>query len=296
MGNGYASDFLVELPISGDMEARSYQTVSQGDASVYAALIATFDAFFAHQRDAIALYDVAGHLLSKNASAQRLRRIAQWDEARAMLPARTAFTEVCSGVQAGFEVSVPTTEGPLAAWVDLIPVMTGQHVDAVLEIVRDRHPLQRAQNEVESLPGLPSPEILRDRIERLLLQMRREHASFAVHLLEVTLPQGGGTLLIDELRIVALHRLVGLLRQVDTVAPYGTALLVLQLELFDSDAVPALVKRMAHTLALPVRWQQQEYLPHVRIGSAIATSETLSVDELLRNAEQALVASTRTTQ
>lgn len=251
-------------------------------------LVEPFSELLGAHADPATVYDLDGTIIMLNDAATLLRRTVHFSDLQEGTLARDAFALAVKGENAAYEARVRSNEGVMNLRVDLAPVRTGGAVAGVFESVRELRMMVGPEPEDDQLTGLPSVTVLYDRISRLLLQLRRDSRPFAVHLFAVAAESSCDEALVLELRRVTARRLTATLRQVDTVARLGRAFVVVQPEVNDLLATTRLIERLTDELREPLAWNGRLHIPIVRVGSALATRNTASVDELFVEADLAL--------
>ncbi len=247
-----------------------------------------FLALFAHHADAVTLYDADGHIAVQNAASERLRTMASWDKVVESAAFQETLAEAYRGKQGAFELAVPSSEGELRLRVDIAPVIYEGNVLGVSEIARDQR-VRLAEEEREQLNAdFPSRLVFYDRVGQLLLAMRRDGRLFALHTLTLQTQKILAPDLRQQLEQAFLHRLRQVFRAHDTVTCIGADFVVIQPEINDLLEIQALVRRVMMLLQAPIQLDREVYEVSVMIGSAIASRRTMSVDDLLAEAELAL--------
>ena len=251
-------------------------------------VVSGFDALLALHNDSATLYGPDGDVAAYNLASAHLRRITRWNEVQEGSLARSAFAEALEGRAAAYEAHVRSAEGEKHLRTDLTPVLVNEQVVGVLEFVREVRVAFEEKADVVANYGLPSSDILHDRALRLLLQFRRDNRPFAVHLISVAADSIDNQGLIIEWQRVTAERLLATVRRIDTVARLGNYFVVLQPEIYDTAGVRSLLDRLMDELREPMPWEGRMRTPVVRIGTAFATPNTSSLDELFVEAELAL--------
>jgi GGDEF domain-containing protein len=275
---------FVSRALRGHMEATPRLSPDEQLSS----LCGPFKALLGAHMDAAALYAPDGSLLALNAAAEHLRKTIYFRDLQEGTLARDAFAMVATGRIAAYEAHVRSGEGTMYLRVDLTPVMDDDVLLGVLEVVHEPRVAVSREDGIDPITGLPSSAILYDRISRLIFQLRRDSRPFALHLFSVAAEDADDDSLIMEVRRVTAGRLSSSLRRVDTVARLGRAFVVVQPDVADLNSTKRLLERLVDELREPVPWQGRLHVPNVRVGSALATRNTTSVEELFVEADLAL--------
>jgi diguanylate cyclase (GGDEF)-like protein/PAS domain S-box-containing protein len=144
----------------------------------------------------------------------------------------------------------------------------------------------------DALTGLPNRLLLLDRLERALVARARHGGELAVLGLDLdrfkvvndSLGHSAG----DELLVEVGHRLVGALRETDTVARFGGDEFVVVCEHLDGEhAASAVAERLLAAFADPIRIRDRDISLTTSIGIAYA-HEGAQPQELLRTADLAM--------
>jgi diguanylate cyclase (GGDEF)-like protein len=146
----------------------------------------------------------------------------------------------------------------------------------------------------DALTGLPNRALVIDRAERMLARARRSRRPMAALYVDIDgfkqVNDRFGHAAGDELLRVVSGRLLGMVREADTVGRLGGDEFVVLLENSSLDAGPELVaERMCHVLAEPVELARADGRTlSVSSSIGIALGEQESADELFREADFAL--------
>ena len=145
----------------------------------------------------------------------------------------------------------------------------------------------------DPLTGLPNRALVMDRIERMLARDRRHHAFGALLFLDLddfknvndTLGHGAG----DQLLIAVTARLSGTLRDADTIGRMGGDEFVILLDGSTPDVEPETVaQRLLDVMHAPFDLDGVPTPLTVNISIGIATGDTGTAEDLLRDADVAL--------
>lgn len=146
----------------------------------------------------------------------------------------------------------------------------------------------------DRLTGLPNLALLRDRIERQVGIARRDHTCVAVLYIDLDgfreVNDIAGHSAGDEVIKVVAERFVNVVRASDSVARVGADEFVVVLSgLVDEETSMRLGDRLIQAMDEPVLVGQQRFNLGASIGLALYPTDGRDVDELLRNAEAAMV-------
>ena len=151
------------------------------------------------------------------------------------------------------------------------------------------------QANFDHLTGLPNWRMFHHRLEQEIKKSRRTGLPLAVMFLDLdhfkevndTLGHAKGDMLLNE----AARRLVGCVRDSDTVARFGGDEFVLILgELGDPDNVERINECILQNLSAPFELGSESVYISVSIGVTIYPADATEIEELLRNADQAMYA------
>lgn len=153
----------------------------------------------------------------------------------------------------------------------------------------------------DSLTGLPSVVLFRDRIEQALRRAERESESVAMLWLGINMVKNVnhslGHLAGDQVLKAVVDRLSSILRSTDALAKMDDALdspaisringdefAILLTELKSEEDVTWIVKRIFEKLALPFAVEKQDHYLSGNIGISLYPQDGKTADELLKNA------------
>ena len=161
-----------------------------------------------------------------------------------------------------------------------------------LELVHERTVELRHQAFHDSLTGLPNRALILDRIDQMMARARRSHTTVAVLYLDIdnfkdindTLGHRAG----DELLTGVGTRLVGVLREGDTVGRLGGDEFVLLSEVSPADSGHRVGQRILAALEAPFEILGNNIPLTVTASIGIATGDRATPEELLRDADIAL--------
>lgn len=187
----------------------------------------------------------------------------------------------------------------LGTW--LVPIRDQQgQATAVMGVSRDITDRKRAEEQLlhdafhDALTDLPNRALFLDRLERAAQRAKRHgKLSYAVLFLDVdgfkvvndSLGHSAG----DQLLVAIAERLLGCLRDADTVARLGGDEFAVLLEDIDEAADATRVSERIHAaLARSFVLEGQEVFVSASIGIAMASPDTATSEELLRDADIAM--------
>ncbi|AGX87887.1 EAL domain-containing protein [Candidatus Symbiobacter mobilis] len=171
--------------------------------------------------------------------------------------------------------------------------MIGTHTDITEHKAAEAQIWQQAN--FDTLTGLPNRRMLRSRLEQELKKCRRDGHKLTVafvdldHFKEVndTLGHHHG----DALLIQATQRILGCLREVDTVARMGGDEFTLLLtEIVDTRHIETILAKLLCTLGEAFLLDQQQVYVSASVGVTIYPDDATAIEDLFRNADQALYA------
>ncbi|KQP14266.1 hypothetical protein ASF43_15705 [Pseudorhodoferax sp. Leaf267] len=169
--------------------------------------------------------------------------------------------------------------------------MVGTHTDITQR--KEAEALIWHQANFDALTGLPNRRMLRDRLTQHMLRCDRERLQLALLFIDLdhfkqvndTLGHEGG----DQLLIEAARRLTRCVRASDTVARMGgDEFTVVLPELHGTHEVERTVQDILRELASEFRFGNDRTFVTASIGITFYAGDTSSVDDLLRQADQAL--------
>jgi diguanylate cyclase (GGDEF)-like protein len=142
----------------------------------------------------------------------------------------------------------------------------------------------------DPLTGLPNRLLVQDRIDRAMSNLRRDHNKTCL-LLFIDLD--GFKLVNDRFGhkagdIALQHtaqRIVGAVRETDTVGRWGGDEFIVFLENVDQSKVAELTAKVRQVVELPTTCDQQQFVVGVSIGTAFAPDDGTSLEDLVRAAD-----------
>jgi diguanylate cyclase (GGDEF)-like protein len=146
---------------------------------------------------------------------------------------------------------------------------------------------------LDSLTGLPSKTLFRDRLEQALARARRSKENFAVLFLDLDhfkdVNDTFGHLAGDELLRAFAERLRGFVRATDTVARFGgDEFVVLVTGLQDASHSAILAQKILRSLATPFQIDGHEVSVTTSIGISLYHADLDRADDYLERADRAL--------
>ena len=146
----------------------------------------------------------------------------------------------------------------------------------------------------DSLTGLPNAALLRDRISRQIGNAQREHTCVAVLYIDLDgfrdVNDIAGHAAGDQVLLTAAARFANVTRLSDSVARVGADEFVVVLSgLVDEETAMRLGDRLIQAMDEPVIIDNHRFNVGASIGLALFPADGTQVDELLRNAEVAMV-------
>ncbi|MBE0473867.1 MAG: EAL domain-containing protein [Rhodoferax sp.] len=169
--------------------------------------------------------------------------------------------------------------------------MIGIHSDITERKTADELVWQQAH--FDALTGLPNRRLMRERLVQEMKKCRRNHFKLALlfidldHFKEVndTLGHDRG----DDLLVEAARRILRCLREVDTVARMGgDEFTVIITALSDESSLQSILPKLLNTLNAPFQLGLDQVFVSASVGVTVYPTDTQEVEDLLKNADQAL--------
>ncbi|HSO46201.1 MAG TPA: EAL domain-containing protein [Rhodoferax sp.] len=169
--------------------------------------------------------------------------------------------------------------------------MIGTHSDITERKTADEVVWQQAH--FDALTGLPNRRLMRERLVQEMKKCRRNHLKLALlfidldHFKEVndTLGHDRG----DDLLVEAAQRIQRCLREVDTVARMGgDEFTVIITALSDESNLQGILPKLLNALNAPFQLGLDQVFVSASMGVTVYPTDTLEVEDLLKNADQAL--------
>ncbi|MEZ5447271.1 MAG: EAL domain-containing protein [Gammaproteobacteria bacterium] len=151
------------------------------------------------------------------------------------------------------------------------------------------------QANFDVLTGLPNRRMFRDRLEQEVLKSNRSGTRVALFLIDLDrfkeVNDTLGHALGDSLLRQAAHRLSACVRQSDTVARLGgDEFTVVLSNSHDVSHVETVAQKIVDALAVPFHLEGEQAYVTASIGITLYPNDAKDVDELIRNADQAMYA------
>lgn len=169
--------------------------------------------------------------------------------------------------------------------------MIGTHSDITERKTADEVVWQQAH--FDALTGLPNRRLMRERLVQEMKKCRRNNLKLALlfidldHFKEVndTLGHDRG----DDLLVEAARRIQRCLREVDTVARMGgDEFTVIITALPDESNLQGILPKLLNALNAPFQLGLDQVFVSASVGVTVYPTDTLEVEDLLKNADQAL--------
>ncbi len=171
--------------------------------------------------------------------------------------------------------------------------MTGTHTDITER--KKSEALIWQQAHFDALTGLPNRNMLRDRLEQEIKKSKRDSLQFAClfidldHFKEVndTLGHDSGDLLLIE----AARRIRSCVREADTVARMGgDEFTVILTEVSDAVSTESILQKLLQALEAVFQLGEERVFVSASIGITIYPLDATEIEDLFKNADQALYA------
>jgi diguanylate cyclase (GGDEF)-like protein len=145
----------------------------------------------------------------------------------------------------------------------------------------------------DSLTGLPNRLLLVDRLGQAVTRLARVHTIVGVIHLDLDrfklINDSLGHETGDQLLVSTASRLLELVRPEDTLARIdGDEFVVLCEGLTDEAQAVTIADRICEAMAAPIAWDGRDLVISASAGIALATSESVEVDAILRDADAAM--------
>lgn len=186
-----------------------------------------------------------------------------------------------------------------AGWLSISALRDAQgKIEHFIGVTSDNTEYKAAQERIrqmafyDQLTGLPNRSLLRDRVDRLFAQMRREESSFAIMFIDLdnfkrvndSLGHHVGDLLLKEVA----ERLLDCVREVDTVSRQGGDEFVVLLPECDSDCAQSIAGRILASLSGSHQLDGHEVVATPSIGISMFPRDAQDFDTLTKHADTAL--------
>lgn len=151
------------------------------------------------------------------------------------------------------------------------------------------------QANFDSLTGLPNRHLLYERLEQEMKKSQRGGLPLALLFLDLDhfkdINDTLGHLKGDQLLKETAHRLLGCVRNTDTVARLGgDEFTIILAELSDPESIERVTHNILQQLAKPFQLENELAYVSVSIGITLYPEDTGNIDELIKNADQAMYA------
>ena len=189
--------------------------------------------------------------------------------------------------------------GFYAGWLSISALRDAEgKIEHFIGVTSDNTEYKAAQERIkqmafyDQLTGLPNRSLLRDRVDRLFAQMRREESSFAIMFIDLdnfkrvndSLGHHVGDLLLKEVA----RRLEECVREVDTVSRQGGDEFVVLLPECDSECAQAIAARILASLSIPHGLDGHEVVATPSIGISMFPRDARDFETLTKHADTAL--------
>ena len=214
--------------------------------------------------------------------------------------AKAALEAALSGMHSTLETEVRHRDGGLAE-VELtsVPILIGEHVAGVYEILRDSTERKRLERELEDralhdyLTGLPNRALFSDRLAHALNRRRRDGERVALLYVDLDrfkpINDRAGHKVGDHLLCEVASRLKSLVRDADTVARIGGDEFAVLLETVDGERQAlAAAERIVSLVRAPIISAGEEHQVGASVGIAVSTEELEHPEALVHQADLAM--------
>lgn len=162
----------------------------------------------------------------------------------------------------------------------------------ITQLKQAEHTIWRQANH-DALTDLPNRRLFHDRLQQNIGRTARESRSLALLLLDLDrfkeVNDSLGHVVGDQLLVQAARRIGACLRSTDTVARLGgDEFAIIMDQLTDTDRVNRVAQSVIQALARPFRIAGQAIHISASIGIALYPTDTTIIDDLLKNADQAM--------
>lgn len=186
-----------------------------------------------------------------------------------------------------------------AGWLSISALRDAEgKIEHFIGVTSDNTEYKAAQERIrqmafyDQLTGLPNRSLLRDRVDRLFAQMRREESSFAIMFIDLdnfkrvndSLGHHVGDLLLKEVA----SRLSACVREVDTVSRQGGDEFVVLLPECDSECAQSIAARILASLSVPHNLDGHEVVATPSIGISMFPRDARDFETLTKHADTAL--------
>jgi diguanylate cyclase (GGDEF)-like protein/PAS domain S-box-containing protein len=214
--------------------------------------------------------------------------------------AAAALKAALSGMHSTLETEVRHLDSGLSE-VELtsVPILIGEEVVGVYEILRDSTERKRLERELEDralhdyLTGLPNRALFSDRLAHALNRRRRDGERVALLYVDLDrfkpINDRAGHKVGDHLLCEVASRLKSLVRDADTVARIGGDEFAVLLETVDGEKQAlAAAERIVSIVRAPIITAGEEHQVGASVGIAVSTEELSHPEELVHQADLAM--------
>jgi diguanylate cyclase (GGDEF)-like protein/PAS domain S-box-containing protein len=190
------------------------------------------------------------------------------------------------------------------ALAKFVPLGGTDEVTGWIATVDDVTDSRRAESELthqathDVLTGLPNRMLLEDRLQQACARLRRDHDEVSVMFIDLdgfkAVNDTYGHLVGDQVLVEVANRLRQILRAVDTVARIGGDEFVVFCEGLPESEVAEVVRRIHDTIAVPLMINGESLRIVASIGVETTGDGSVTFDELLARADQAMYREKRT--
>ncbi|MFG6447769.1 putative bifunctional diguanylate cyclase/phosphodiesterase [Roseateles sp. BYS180W] len=198
------------------------------------------------------------------------------------------------------ELLAQSAEGQLLPlWATWVRFKNNEGRHMTLGVLTDMTPIKEAEAKLlhqrlhDPLTGLPNALLMRDRIERQIIQARRDASNIAVLFADLDgfreINELGGHGVGDAVLQEVARRFSGVVRASDSISRVGADEFVMLLAgLIDEARAMSMGERLIQCLAEPVQVDEQTFNLGVTVGLALFPADGIEVEVLLRHAEAAM--------
>ncbi len=280
--------------LSGEIENRRMR-------ELLALTEARFDAVFERAAFGVAILDVEGRILRRNAALERIAPGATALEVGADTP---AFAELASGGREAYSVELARGHGDHGRWLEAIVSLVRDDAGGPLFVVSMVNDVSERRQAAERLAyaathdlavDLPNRSLLFERMREVLFDHPDSRTVAGVAFIDFdgfklvndSLGHFAGERLLKE----AARRLTATVEHADLVARFGGDEFVVLLEGRESrDELIAVAQRMLAVLDQPISLDERDAYVTVSVGLAVVDRSYENVEEIVRDADTAMYA------